>query len=136
MHPAVRAVVLCDRVREKLASLTPGHNGLALAFVVSFFQSLWRHSKYSVERAKTEAPIPKPSPALGLRALEASCMQNAHFVHEKKLLASSKIGVILPSDTLSSFSQFLVGNELPARNVERVEHANKVQREWLSPSRL
>lgn len=28
MHPAVRAVVLCNRVREKLASYTPGHNGL------------------------------------------------------------------------------------------------------------
>ena len=63
MHPAVRAVVLCDRVREKLASLTPGHNGLALAFVVSFFQSLREYSTYSVEKAKTEARITKPSPA-------------------------------------------------------------------------
>jgi hypothetical protein len=104
--------------------------------VVSFFQSLWRHSRYSVERAKTKARIPGHSPALGLRAFEASCMQNAHFVHEKKLLASREIGVILPSDALSSFSQFLVGSDLPARNVERVEHASKVQREWLSPFRL
>jgi hypothetical protein len=77
-RPSCKKKIGCNRVREKIASHPPGQERPALVFAVSFFPSLRQYSRYSVERAKMEASICKPSP--GLRSREFQGLVNAKYI--------------------------------------------------------
>jgi hypothetical protein len=79
-----------------------------LVFLVSIFLSLGQHSRDSIEIAKTAMRISRRCLTPGSRKCKLR--------PRKKLLASRRIGVILPLGTLTSCSQFFVSNDSPARS--------------------
>jgi hypothetical protein len=97
MYPPLRAIFslqLCTRdpslTRSRLQWPVP-------VFVVSVFLYLPQPSRYSIERAKTEAPISRRVANAKKATIRSSL--NSKFESrpsKKKLLASRRIGVILP----------------------------------------